>query len=82
MAQEEANPLITEPSYYSAILPEDRIHHRQWLAEAKNLMTPETLTLHHDAFAGFERITVCGIDRPGFLCDLIGCLPPPKGTTH
>jgi [protein-PII] uridylyltransferase len=63
------NPLIYESSYFLDILPEDRALHRKWLSRSTS-----DLSLHHDQFTGFERITVCGSDRPGFLCDLIGCI--------
>jgi [protein-PII] uridylyltransferase len=65
----EYNPQIYESSYLLDILPEDRALHTKWLSESGS-----DLTLHHDQFTGFERITVCGSDRPGFLCDLIGCI--------
>ena len=64
------NLLITEDSYFSEILPKDQQRHHEWLAD----LGADELQLHHDSFEGFERLTVCGSDRAGFLCDLIGCI--------
>ena len=57
-------------TYERETLLEDRLKHTQWLAGLK----PEELQLHCDGFDGFERITVCGWDRTGFLRDIIGCM--------
>jgi [protein-PII] uridylyltransferase len=37
-------------------------------------MNQHDLQLHNESFAGFERLTVCGRDRMGFLSDMIGCI--------
>ena len=73
-AAEEEDLPVPDPSYLAGILPEDRARHRQWLAEMQSPADPQALRLHLDPFPGFERLTVCAIDRSGFLCDLIGCL--------
>jgi [protein-PII] uridylyltransferase len=57
-------------AYLQDTLPEERARHRQWLDE----MDQQDLQLHNESFAGFERLTVCGRDRMGFLSDMIGCI--------
>jgi [protein-PII] uridylyltransferase len=57
-------------TYERETIPEDRQRHTQWLAK----LSPGELQLHCDPFDGFERITVCGWDRRGFLRDIIGCM--------
>ncbi len=70
----EENLPVLDPSYLTETLPEDRSLHRRWLAEMDHSEGASPLHLHLDPFPGFERLTVCAVDRPGFLCDLIGCL--------
>ncbi len=62
--------LIPDPSYLHYTMPEDRIKHQQWLAEIGG----KGFQLHHESFTGFERLTVCSVDRAGFLSDVIGCI--------
>jgi [protein-PII] uridylyltransferase len=60
-----------ELSYETGTLQEERERYRQWLAE---IGQGDTIGLHGEQYRGFERITVCGNDRLGFLTDIIGCL--------
>jgi [protein-PII] uridylyltransferase len=57
-------------AYRREVLPEDRERHETWLSE----LMPGEISLHCDEFNGFERLTVCGWDRTGFLRDIIGCI--------
>ena len=57
-------------SYERDTLPEDRLRHGEWL----RALAHGEMQLHCDSFDGFERITVCGWDRMGFLRDIIGCM--------
>jgi [protein-PII] uridylyltransferase len=60
----------TTDAYARDILPEDRKRHEAWLLE----LAPDDVSIHCDKFHGFERLTVCGWDRTGFLRDIIGCI--------
>ncbi len=60
---------IPESSYLRDNLPEDREKHCRWLSE----IDASGLQLHHESYAGFERVTVCDYDRAGFLSDIISC---------
>ncbi len=64
-----ADCAISGSSYLRDNLPEDREKHSRWLSE----LGDKGLQLHHEAFAGFERLTVCDYDRAGFLSDIISC---------
>ena len=64
-----ADGAIPDSSYLRDNLPEDREKHDQWLLEIND----KGLQLHHESFAGFERLTVCDYDRTGFLSDIISC---------
>ena len=70
-ARKDAAHAADDPidSYMRETIPEDRLRHEQWLAG----LAPDEIQLHCDRFQGFERITVCGWDRRGFLRDVIGC---------
>jgi [protein-PII] uridylyltransferase len=57
-------------SYVRDTIPEDQVRHKEWLAA----LAPGELQIHCDKFHGFERLTVCGWDRMGFLRDSIGCI--------
>jgi|GEM_PF-866124 UTP:GlnB (protein PII) uridylyltransferase len=57
-------------SYERDTLPEDRRRHVEWLQS----LAQGEMQLHCDRFDGFERITVYGWDRMGFLRDVIGCM--------
>jgi [protein-PII] uridylyltransferase len=57
--------------YLRDVLPEDRRRHEAWLEE---LAPGAGVSIHCDEFHGFERLTVCGWDRSGFLRDIIGCI--------
>ncbi len=61
---------ITDTAYLQDNTPEDRKRHRSWLMEVEG----DAFRLHHEMFVGFERLTVCGSDRIGFLSDVIGCI--------
>ncbi len=60
----------TDDAYERDVLPEDRQQHQVWLEG----LAPGELEIHIDEFHGFERLTVCGWDRMGFLRDCIGCI--------
>ncbi len=60
---------IPDSSYLRDNLPEEREKHSRWLSEIGD----KGLQLHHESFAGFERLTVCDYDRTGFLSDIISC---------
>jgi [protein-PII] uridylyltransferase len=64
-----ADGAIPGSSYLRDNLPEDREKHSRWLSEIGD----KGLQLHHESFAGFERLTVCDYDRTGFLSDIISC---------
>ena len=64
-----ADEAIPDSSYLHDNLPEDREKHSRWLSKISN----KGLQLHHESFAGFERLTVCDYDRAGFLSDIISC---------
>lgn len=57
-------------AYERDTLPEDRLRHSEWL----RVLARGEMRLYCDTFDGFERITVCGWDRMGFLRDIIGCM--------
>jgi [protein-PII] uridylyltransferase len=59
-----------DDGYERDVLPEDRERHEVWFKQ----LTPGGLDIHTDEFHGFERLTVCGWDRMGFLRDIIGCI--------
>jgi [protein-PII] uridylyltransferase len=59
-----------ETNYNFDIFPEDQKRHEMWLAA----LSPGELTVYCDEYSGFERLTICGWDRMGFLRDLIGCI--------
>lgn len=61
---------ILEDSYLQGTTQEERLKHRQWL----DAVAITDVLLHCEPFPGFERLTVCGHDRMGFLSDMIGCL--------
>jgi len=61
---------IIEDSYRLSTSPEERHRHFQWLAA----VDVTDVLLHYEPFSGFERLTVCGHDRMGFLSNMIGCL--------
>jgi [protein-PII] uridylyltransferase len=58
------------PSYERDTLAEDRQRHKKWLEG----LAPFGIQIHCEGFHGFERLTVCGWDRMGFLRDIIGCI--------
>ena len=68
--QEDRELTITEDSYRLSTSPEERHEHLQWLAAVDET----DILLHNEPFRGFERLTVCGHDRIGFLSNMIGCL--------
>lgn len=57
-------------SYMVSTMPEERNLFESWLAE----LAPNALEVYSNKFSGFERLTVCGWDRAGFLRDVIGCI--------
>jgi [protein-PII] uridylyltransferase len=56
--------------YLRNTLPEDRKLHENWLAS----LGPDEFQVHCDQLKGFERLTICGWDKTGFLRDVIGCI--------
>jgi [protein-PII] uridylyltransferase len=57
-------------AYARDTIPEDQARHKEWLAA----LAPDEVRIYCDTFHGFERLTVCGWDRMGFLRDIIGCV--------
>jgi [protein-PII] uridylyltransferase len=69
-----ATHLHTSPalafSYEHEVLAADRARHARWLAE---LSAAKPVSFHLEEFGGFQRVTVCGRDRLGFLADIAAC---------
>jgi [protein-PII] uridylyltransferase len=57
-------------SYVVSTIPEERKLFESWLAE----LPMNAMKLYSNEFHGFERLTVCGWDRAGFLRDIVSCI--------